>query len=239
MLKCGMFKDCTAIILAGGLGTRLKAVVADRPKVMAPVNGRPFLTILLEQLFLARCQKVVLCTGYRGGFIRKKLGRRYKNIALFYSREKKPLGTAGALRRALPFIKTGSVLIMNGDSYCGASLDDFYLNFKQRGAKPHMLLTRISDARRYGKAVLDRDGRILRFLEKDPRQSSGWINAGLYLMTRESLKAIPARRMVSLEKEVFPQWVQSGFYGHRVRAPFLDIGTVQSYNGAGRFFAKK
>ena len=227
------------MILAGGLGTRLSSLVSDRPKALVEINRRPFLSYLFDQLESAGCRKVVLCTGYLGGAIRKKFGTRYKSLSLFYSRESVPRGTGGALRLALPLVKTKSILVMNGDSFCGASLTDFYLDYKDKKTKAAILLTRVPDARRYGKVSMDAKGRILRFLEKDSNARAGWINAGVYLLNRDLLRSIPARKVVSLEKEMFPAWIEAGLYGHRVRARFLDIGTVESYNRAGHFFSKK
>ena len=108
----------TAAILAGGLGTRLRSVVKDRPKVLAEIRGVPFLTYLLDQLAAAGVRDVVLCTGYMGEQVRSAFGDSYGGMCLSYSQESSPLGTAGALRLALPLFKSSSVLVMNGDSFC-------------------------------------------------------------------------------------------------------------------------
>ena len=105
-----------AVILAGGLGTRLRPAVADRPKGLAPVGGRAFLTYLLAQLEAAGFQKAILCTGYRGDQVQRELGAAYGSLPLVYSPESEPLGTAGAIRRALPRIDSDLCLVMNGDS---------------------------------------------------------------------------------------------------------------------------
>ncbi len=231
--------DCTPVILAGGLGNRLRSVVSDRPKVLAEVNQKPFLTYLLEQLHRAGFRKTVLCTGYLGEHIEKNFGSRYKHLALFYSQETRPLGTAGALRLALPLVQTKSAIILNGDSFCGASLDKFYFHYQKRKVSAAIILAHVSDARRFGKVFVDAQGRVLHFLEKDKKEGSGWINAGIYLVKKELLRSIPSGGPVSLEKQLFPQWIQQGIYGHQSRARFMDIGTAESYNCADNFFSPK
>lgn len=232
-------KNCTAVILAGGLGTRLTSVVSDRPKVLAQVNGRPFLTYIFDQLLQAGCEKAVLCTGHLGKLIQEHFGVRHKDLELIYSQEPGPLGTGGAVRLALPFILTGSVLVMNGDSFCDTPLEDFFAKYDGYSMKGAMLLTEVPDTRRFGKVVLGAGDRVLSYLEKDPQAGAGWINAGIYLVRRTWIESIPSDRPVSLEKEMIPEWIRQGFHGHRVKARFLDIGTVESYNKAGLFFAQK
>jgi len=114
-----------AVILSGGLGTRLRSVVSDRPKVMAMVAGRPFLTHLLDQLVESGIRKTVLCTGYMAELIQNELGERYRNMELAYSVEDTPLGTGGALRNAIGQISGNMLLVLNGDSYCSCHIADF------------------------------------------------------------------------------------------------------------------
>ena len=102
-------------LLAGGLGTRLRSVVADRPKVLAEIRSQPFLTYLLDQVAAAGCRSVVLCTGYLGDQIESTFGKSYGPLRLIYSREQEPLGTAGALRFAITRFESDPVLVMNGD----------------------------------------------------------------------------------------------------------------------------
>src|SRR5437899_2628493 len=108
----------SAAILVGGLGTRLRGIVADRPKVLAEVRGRPFLAYLLDQLVASGFQDVVLCTGYRSEQVKEVFGDGYGPLRIVYSEETVPLGTAGALRLALPLLQSETILVMNGDSFC-------------------------------------------------------------------------------------------------------------------------
>jgi len=121
-------ENVTALILAGGLGTRLSSAFPEKPKVLAPVNGRPFLSYLLDQLVSAGFQDVILCTGYKGEMVRKTFGDSYKDLAIRYSMEPEPLGTGGALLYALPMIKKKLILAMNGDSFCKISSLNFILD---------------------------------------------------------------------------------------------------------------
>lgn len=227
---------CTAAILAGGLGTRLRSVVHDRPKVLAEVQERPFLAYLLQQLARSGIKNAVLCTGYMGEQVKIALGDACGSMRLLYSEETSQLGTAGALRLALPQIKSNSVLVMNGDSFCDANLGEFWAWRAGKGAEAALLLTQVSDTRRYGRVQVEGDGRVLKFEEKGGTEGPGWINAGIYLLDRSLLLTIPEGIPVSLEREMFPAWMERGLYGYGNQGRFLDIGTPESYALAEKFF---
>jgi NDP-sugar pyrophosphorylase family protein len=226
----------TAVILAGGQGTRLRPVVADQPKVLAEVRGRPFLAYLLEQLADVGVRYVVLCTGYLGEQIQATFGESYGGLDLVYSQEASPLGTAGALRLALPLFKSDSVLVMNGDSFCEVNLRSFWSWHYKRGADATLLLIQMLDTRRYGRVQVDADGLVLDFDEKSDKSGPGWINAGIYLLNHGLLLTIPASDAVSLEQEMFPAWIGGGLHGYRSEGRFLDIGTPEGYRTAKQFF---
>ena len=231
------FEDVTAAILAGGLGTRLRSKVADRPKVLASVNGRPYLAYLLEQLAAAGIGHVVLLTGYRGDQVRATFGECYAGIRLTYSQEATPLGTAGALRRALPCLLSSTVLVLNGDSYCHASLPDFWQFHRGNNADLSLVLTPVNDCSRYGRVYLGQQGHIECFEEKTGSVGEGLVNAGIYLLRRELIEEIPNDGMVSLEKDLFPVWAATKCcFGWPCTARFLDIGTPESYAQAEGFF---
>lgn len=229
--------DLTAVILVGGLGTRLRSVVVDRPKVLAEVKGRPFIAYLLDQLAAAGIDRVVLSTGYLGEQVQKLLCDTYRDLDLVYSQELVPLGTAGALRRALPLFNSDPVLVMNGDSYCHANLQALLDWHVARNAQASLLLTEVPDTHRYGQVWTDKDGLIRRFTEKSDEGGPGWISAGVYMLSHRVLEAIPEGRTVSLEQEVFPVWIGRGLYGYRGEGSFLDIGTPEAYAVAPSFFA--
>jgi NDP-sugar pyrophosphorylase family protein len=229
----------TAAILAGGLGTRLRSVVADRPKVLAEIRGRPFLAFLLDQLADAGLRSAVLCTGYMGDEVRAAFGDSHRGMRLSYSQEPAPLGTGGAIRLAAEQLSSATALVMNGDSYCQLDVGAFWADHCAAGSRATLALVRVDDASRFGQVELDASRRIVRFEEKGARSGPGWINAGLYLVDRSWLEAIPSGRAVSLEREVFPGWIARGLMGWPCAGPFLDIGTPESYREADRFFAAR
>jgi NDP-sugar pyrophosphorylase family protein len=231
-------EDVTAAILAGGLGTRLRSRIADRPKVLAPVRGRPYLTYLLDQLAAAGVRHVVLLIGYLADQIRSAFGETYAGLRLTYSQESSPRGTAGALRDALPHLSSPSVLLLNGDSFCAVSLLDFRAFHRRRCADLSLVLTRVEDCSRYGRVGVAPDDRILRFEEKSQAAGAGWVNAGIYLLQRSLIEEIPADAPASLERDLFPIWAAGKrCCGFLSGAPFLDIGTPESYAQAEAFFA--
>ncbi len=225
-------KNLTAAILAGGLGTRLRPAVSDKPKVLADVGGRPFILRLLEQLAAAGIQNVVLCTGHLGEQVEAALGTSFQSVALAYSRETAPLGTAGALRQALPLLNSDPVLALNGDSFCECDIRALIDFHHTRAARNTICLRAVDDTSRYGRVALDSQDRILAFEEKGV-SGRGWINAGIYLLARTTLEAIPVNTAVSIEREVFPALVANGLFGFRTRGTrFIDIGTPESYAAA-------
>lgn len=228
----------TAAILAGGLGTRLRSSVMDRPKVLAPVAGRPFLAYLLEQLNSAGLDRVILCTGYRAEQVKDTFGDSHGRLQLVYSPESAPLGTGGCLRLAAPLIESDSVLVLNGDSYCSVDLLAFANNHLARSASASLVVTQVADTSRYGRIEVGPDGLVQRFAEKTETSAPGWINAGIYLLKRDLVREIPEGRLVSLEREMFPAWLNNReMVAFASPGPFIDIGTPESYAQAERFFS--
>jgi len=232
--------ETQAVILAGGLGTRLRSVVADRPKVLAEVCDRPFMAYLLEQLAGVGIQEVILCTGYLGDRVKTTFETSYHQFNLIYSQETSPLGTGGALRLALDYIKSDSVLVMNGDSFCEISISDFCSVHCHRQADTTIALTEVSDTSRYGRVEVDSTGKVLNFAEKGNSTGVGWINAGIYLIKRELISEIRNDQAISLEKEILPTWIEDKtVYSYRTQGKFIDIGTPASYALAQSFFGVK
>jgi D-glycero-alpha-D-manno-heptose 1-phosphate guanylyltransferase len=231
-----VLEDVTALILAGGKGTRLQSVVADRNKVLADVNGRPFLTYLFDQALAAGIRRAILCTGYKAEQIRQELGSSYRALQITYSPEDQPLGTAGALAKAARGCAASELICMNGDSYCDVRLDHLWQWHQAKGGAATLQLAEVHDLSRYGSVTLDGESRIIRFDEKGGASCAGLINAGIYCMGREVLESIPANRAVSMEREVFPSLLSVGLFGRRDGGRFLDIGTPASYMAAAAFF---
>lgn len=226
-----------AVVLAGGQGTRLQAVLPDRQKVVAEVGARPFVGYLLDALAAAGVQEVLLCTGYRAEQVEAQLGAHYGPLRLRYSRETAPLGTAGAVRQALAQVAAETVLVLNGDSFCQADLPAYWRWHQAHAARGSLLLTQVPDTTRYGRVVTAPDDAVTAFEEKGGAGGSGWINAGVYLLTRPLIEQIPTGRAVSIEREMFPAWVGQGLYAWPGGGRFIDIGTPATYAEGAQFFA--
>lgn len=230
--------DVHVAILAGGLGTRLASVLPGQQKVIAKVKKRPFLEYILEQLDQAGFKNVVICTGYLGDQVIKAFGDKYKGLYLRYSKEQSPLGTAGAIVNALSYLKSENVLIINGDSFCECNLQSFYEFHLKKEANASIILTAVSDTSRYGKVYVDESDQIVGFEEKGKSREPGLINGGIYLINRSFIEEIPEGKAISIEKEVFPNWIGKGFYGYKGKHDFIDIGTPETYAQAELFFSR-
>jgi NDP-sugar pyrophosphorylase family protein len=233
-----MSDNVMGAVLAGGMGTRLRSVVADRPKVLATVRDRPFLAYLLDQVARAGVREIVLLTGYMADLVQQQFGSKYADMALSYSEEPEPLGTAGALCYALPLLTRSTVLVLNGDSYCDLDLAAYFERHQHSGAEISLALTAVPDASRFGKVRLATEDRIEGFEEKQKNAGPGWINAGVYLLGRRLIEEIPDSGAVSLERDLFPRWAAAGrCHAFKTTGKFLDIGTPDSYAEAESFFA--
>lgn len=228
-----------ALILAGGLGTRLAQAVGDRAKPVADVGGRPFLAFVLEHL--ARCLEVrraILCVGHRAESVEAAFGARFGRLALDYSREDRPLGTGGALRRALlRAAPRAPVLAMNGDTFFPVAIDRL-LGF-HRSEKPAatVAVARVDDSERFGSVRLA-GTRAAEFVEKGAA-GTGWINGGLYVLGGPAIERLrQSPESFSLEREVLPALAASGgLAAYRARARFIDIGVPRDYRRARRLLA--
>ena len=227
---------CDVLILAGGRGTRLAAAVPDCPKVLAAVNGRPFLTFLLEALDRAGLRRAILCTGWQAAQVEQTLGSRYAGISLAYSPEPAPLGTAGALRLALAQVHAETVLILNGDSFVDVDHGAALAWFRSTRPRLGLVLAWVPDTRRFGRVETAGDGIVLRFEEKGGPAAAGYINAGVYLTSAATLETIPAGVPYSLETQWLPSFAPGSLRGLPCHGRFIDIGTPASYRAAAEFF---
>lgn len=238
-MSCAQAKEWSgvaAVVLAGGLGTRLRPVVGNRQKTVADVGGRPFVTRIIDQLEAAGIRRIVLCTGHGAEQVERSLTARQGRAEINFSREDRPLGTGGAVRLALPAAAADTLLVLNGDSYTEADLNAFLADYRRFGRIPTLLLVEVPDTRRYGRVECGPNGEIRAFTEKGAATGAGWINAGIYLMESRHAGNIPADRPISLERDVFPGWLGTGLRGHRTTGRFIDIGTPESYAAAEGFF---
>jgi mannose-1-phosphate guanylyltransferase len=225
-----------AVILVGGLGTRLRPLTDRTRKDMLPLVDRPQLAYTFEHLRRHGVTRAIVSCGYLPTQIQEHFGDRYGDLALEYRIEDEPLGTGGAIRFAAGGIDE-PFLALNGDSLRETDLDALIAFHRERGGRATILLTPVEDPSRYGLVRLHGDGRVRSFLEK-PRPEeidTNLINAGLYVLEPDVLDLIPPGRPVSIEREVFPQLVEEGAV-HGVALPgyWLDIGTPDAYLQAHR-----
>lgn len=222
-----------ALILCGGRGTRLQAVVSDRPKPLAEVAGRPFLELLMDYVAGFGVRRFVLCAGYMGEMIRDHFAARRLPYEVAVSIETEPLDTAGAVKLAEPLIKGGRFLALNGDSIVRADLKAFEAFHDARRPLASLAAARKEDASAFGTLDVDAGGRLLAFREKAAAKS-GLVNAGIYIFEREALGLIPAGRRYSLERDLFPALAaKSAVRVFEVTGELIDIGTPESYRDAG------
>ncbi|MDD5348151.1 MAG: nucleotidyltransferase family protein [Candidatus Omnitrophica bacterium] len=227
-----MKPDITGIsvaILCGGLGKRIRPVVGDRPKPMAEINGRPFLDLILEYVAGCGIRDIVLCTGYKAGFIKDYYrGMKFLKSRLAFSEEQSPLGTAGAIRNAQGKITGDPFFVLNGDSMCAVALADMLDFHYQHEARASMALVASDDRREKGTAELDGRARIVGFREKEARSTGNFfVNAGVYCLNRDIFSLIPENKPYSLEYDVFPGLDRC--FGYVTKGTLIDIGTPEGF----------
>ncbi|GAA5181632.1 hypothetical protein GCM10025771_29010 [Niveibacterium umoris] len=230
-----------AVILAGGLGTRLSSVVADRQKAFAPIADEPFVARIVRQLRRAGVKRIVFALGHMADSAQPVLAAWSKEPGpeIVASVEPEALGTGGALKHALPLLRSNTVLVLNGDSFVDADLAALLATHRAADTPITLCAVQVTDIARYGALEFDRDCRRVRaFREKQAKEGCGWINAGIYLMERSVLEALPEGRPVSLEREIFPRYTDGRIAVRCESRPFIDIGTPESYAAGADFFAR-
>lgn len=228
------------IILAGGMGTRLRSVVSDRPKPLAQIDGTPFLDILIDQI--KNCgyiNKVILATGYMSDQIKQYYENQKLPFEIYFSNETEPLGTGGAIKNALPFADSEDILVINGDSFLDINLNDFVRHHKEKSALISMATTFVNQETRYGFIEIDQESKVKNFQEKPQTPKNGWINCGIYIIRKELVKNTLFSGHFSLEKDFFPLHLGSNTYAYHVSGTFIDIGTPESYMLAQSILSKK
>ena len=226
--------DITALILAGGFGTRVKDLLGDLPKPMAPVHGKPFVEWIVRWLKAQGVCEVVISAGYGSEFVVNHFfNQPVPEMNVSCVAELQPMGTGGGLAHAAS--ESGGTppawLVLNGDSLIFA---DVAAITESLGEATGVIVTRaVPDASRYGSVHVDDTGRITAFAEKQP--GAGQINAGVYLLRHEVLADFPAARPLSLERDVFPGLIEKGLRAHVVESAFLDIGTPETLPQAEEF----
>ena len=222
-----MLNEC--IILAGGLGTRLRSVVVDLPKVMAPVNERPFLNYILEKATNEKIEHLVLSTGYLHEKIEEYISTSHAEKNISFVIEEEPLGTGGAIAFALHQCMSEEVLIVNGDSFFNIDYRRFFNDHHQKHSDFSIAMKPMFNFDRYGTLNITNDGKIKAFLEKRSMQE-GMINAGIYIINKKHFLEMNWPYKFSMEKDYMEKYFSSvPMYGFAYDEYFIDIGIPQDY----------
>ena len=214
-----------AIILAGGLGTRLSKTVSDRQKVMAPVGGRPFLDYVIKYLVNNGFGRIVLAVSYHNEQIREYFGDCYEGTKLLYSVENEPLGTGGAIKQALKFTVGNEVTVINGDTFFNTDIDALYNFRREHNAPVALAAKRMPDCTRHSTLKIAEDGRILDFAEKKA-SGEGFINGGIYVIEKSASENFPEGKF-SFEKEILEK--REDIFALISDEYFIDMGVPEAY----------
>lgn len=226
------------LVLAGGLGTRIRPVLGSLPKLLAPIGGRPYLSHLFCWLRRFGARRIVLALGHQAQAVLDYLTANPEpGLELVTVVEPRPLGTAGAIRFARHQLHSDPVLVMNGDSYTAADLCSLVAHHRAVGALGTLLCAEVEDAGRYGRVEIDQSGRIRGFAEKDASfQGSATVNAGVYLLSAALIDHIAAGDAASLEHDVFERLPPGSLAALAGRFAFIDTGTPESLARAAKVF---
>ena len=220
-----------ALVLAGGEGTRLRPLTYTTPKPVMPLAGRPFLSFMLDWAHSHGVDEVILSCGFMSDGVKRVLGDIYDGMRLRYVIEERPLGTAGPVRLAYDQgLLDERLLVLNGDVLSDIDLSAEIAEHERTGARVTLALYPVDDTASYGVVPTDAEGRVQAFLEKTEGEvPTNLINAGAYVVEREVVESIAQGRAVSFEREVFPELVGNGLYGHEAAGYWIDIGTPERY----------
>lgn len=234
-----VFQAVDVIILAGGQGTRLRPVLPSGvPKPIAPVNGTPFVVYLALLLYAAGARRLLFSLGHGAEQCSAALGKTVwpSDLEIAECREQEPLGTGGAIVFSLPYTTRATLLVVNGDTLGDFDVEGLFAEHRECNARITIALAKMEDTGRYGRVEIDDVGHVVRFVEKSAVSAGpGYINAGLYLIEREALEALPRTVPLSWERDVLEGYCGRGLYGRDVCTNFIDIGTPESYRAAEAF----
>lgn len=221
-----------AIVLAGGLGTRLQNTIPGLPKCLAPIHDRPFLDYLLKHLQSQGIERFIFSLGCKSGLVQDHLDHSWSRLDKIYAIESSPLGTGGAIRFAASFAEQADILVVNGDTFFTFNMVQAANFHATTRATCTMLLKNMPDTGRFGRVQLDETGRVTGFAEKE-NHSKGLINAGVYLLNREQWQQFHFPESFSFEKDFLKQEVPDlKIMGQVQDVYFIDIGIPGDYTRA-------
>lgn len=238
--RANCLRSVDVLVLAGGLGTRLRPAIGESPKLLAPVEGRPYLLYLIDWLRHFGARRVVLSLGYKAESVLDFLATlHFDALEIVTVVEREPLGTAGAIRFARPQLRSDPVLVMNGDSYADADFCALLTRHQETRALGTLFCAEVEDAGRFGRLTIGQTGRISGFIEKDLNfHGRAVVSAGIYALSALLLDDIAAGTAISLEREVFEALPPASLGALVGPSGFIDIGTPESLAAASAFFLR-
>lgn len=227
--------EIDTVILAGGLGTRLRSVVKDKPKCLAQINGKPFIDILLDSCIKQGLRRFIICVGHLKEQVIEHLSNR-NDCEIVFSEEDTPLGTGGALKNAEPYIKSNPVLVMNGDSLINLYYASFYGYHLSKDSLVTIAVAKSDNNIDYGSIVFDANNKIISFSEKTTGGNIGYINGGVYVFNKLVFSLFPSPNTFSLEHDFFPYIVKKECYAYKINSHIIDIGTPERWGIANQYY---
>ncbi len=230
------YTSADVVILCGGRGKRLGPLTSKIPKPLLRIKQRPFLEILIGSLYKQGFRRFILCTGYKKELLKKYFQSHHAYAPyIFFSEEKKPLGTGGAIYHARKLILSEAFFVLNGDSLCRYPLKKIFSFHRRKHADVSILLAKQKEQAECGFAKLDHNSKIVTFSEKETIRTKTYINTGVYVFSGKIFQRVPWRGSFSLEYDLFPKLCSHGkLYGLPSVCTFLDIGTPQRLQKAQR-----
>ncbi len=229
-----------AIILAGGVGSRLGNIVKNTPKPFLSVKNNPFILNIVERLINQNVKDIIFCLGYKPQKIKNFFGDGSKwGIKVSYIIEEKLMGTAGAIRAAYKKISQSNVIVLNGDSFCYFDILGLFKQHRLNNADATLSILKVNKPEKYGLILFNDNMRVNKFLEKNKEYKNkiNYINAGVYILKKDLIKKIDNTKPVSLEKDFFPMNLDMNIRAFILKnEKFIDIGTPDSLKKADLFF---
>jgi len=221
------------ILLAGGFGTRLQKAVPDLPKPLAPVNGKPFIEYVMDFLIRQHVNRFILSVGYKHEEFARNFNDDYRGCRVLFSVEHEPLGTGGGILKAMRFVESPEVLVLNADTLFRIDIQQLFTLHKKSNADITIALRQMQDVKRYGSVEVNEEKRVTGFNEKQQKSGAGYINGGIYLLGNDFFEKHPFPEKFSFEKDCLElNYNLLNISGYPSKGYFLDIGVPEDYEKA-------